>query len=70
MQLLTFPVHLHLKTDKWDYLGGPMRDLTNSFFFGIGQASKKPDRWNYNLSIILLLVLLNRQCAEEHFTHQ
>ena len=27
------PVHMHLKTDKWDYLRSTMTDLKNSFCF-------------------------------------
>ena len=40
-----------------------MTDLKNSFCFGIGQASRNPNRWNWNLPMILLLVLLNRRCV-------
>ena len=60
-------VYLHLKTDKWDYLRRPMTDLKNSFCFGIGQAFKNPDRWNYNSPMILLLILLNRRCELKYF---
>jgi hypothetical protein len=40
---------------KLDYLRGPMTDLENSCCFGIGQASRNPERWNWNLPMILLL---------------
>ena len=30
------PVHVYLKADKFDYLWGPMTDLKNFFYFGIG----------------------------------
>ena len=41
----------------------PMTDLKTYFCFGIRQASRNPDRWNWNLPLIIALVLQNRQCV-------
>ena len=44
-------------------LQSPMTDLKKYFCIDIRQASRNPDRWNWNMPMILLLVLLNRQCV-------
>ena len=54
MQLLTSqkkilgPVHLHPKTDKWDYLRSPIMKIFFVSCFDIGVVPKSPGKWNWN----------------------
>ena len=51
MQLLTSqkkilgPVHLHPKTNKWDYLQSPIIELFFVSYFAIGEVPRSP--WKY-----------------------
>ena len=54
MQLLTSqkkilgPVHLHPKTDKWDYLRSPIMKKHFISCFDIGEVPRSPGKWNLN----------------------
>ena len=54
MQLLTSqkkilgPVHLHPKTDKWDYLRSPIMKKKIVSCFDIGEVPRSPGKWNWN----------------------
>ena len=42
------PVHLHPKTDKWDYLRSPIMKKKIVSCFDIGEVPRSPGKWNWN----------------------
>ena len=42
------PVHLHPKTDKWDYLQSPIMKKIFVACFDIGEVPRSPGKWNWN----------------------
>ena len=42
------PVHLHPKTDKWDYLWSPIMKKIFVSCFDIGEVPRSPGKWNWN----------------------
>ena len=42
------PVHLHPKTDKWDYLQSPIMKKIFVCCFDIGEVLRGPGKWNWN----------------------
>ena len=42
------PVHLHPKTDKWDYLRSPIMKKNFVSCFDIGEVPRFPRKWNSN----------------------
>ena len=55
------PVHVHLKTDKLDYLGSPSFYFV---FFSFKTASSSPGKWNWHRLSFLPLLLIFEQCAK------
>ena len=68
MQLLTFqkqilgPVHLLIKTDKWDYLRCPIIEK-NVSCFDIGEVPRSPGKWNWNWLSFLPFIFSFEQCG-------
>ena len=42
------PVHLHPKTDKWDYLRSPIMKKKIVSCFDIGKVPRSPEKRNWN----------------------
>ena len=42
------PVHLHPKTNKWDYLRGPIMKKKMVSCFDIGEVPRSPGKGNWN----------------------
>ena len=69
MQLLTSqkkilgPVHLHSKTDKWDYLWSPIMKKKIVSYFDIGEVPRSPGRWDWNWLYFLPFIFTFEQGA-------
>ena len=69
MQLLTSqkkivgPVHLHSKTDKWDYLRSPIMKFFFVSCFDIGEVPRSPGKWNWNWLYFLPFIFTFEQGA-------
>ena len=57
------PVHVILKTDKWDYLRCPKTKLFFESFFAIKQGSSSTGKWNWNLLGFSSFTSILGQCA-------
>ena len=57
------PVHVILKTDKWDYLIGPGKKHFFESFFGIEQGTSSTGKWNWNLLGFSSFISILGQCG-------
>ena len=74
MQLLTSqknlsPVHLHPKTDKWDYLRSPIMKKNFVSCFDIGEVPRSPGKWNWKWLYFLPFIFTFEQGAQAHLGH-
>ena len=67
MQLLTSqkkilgPVHLHPKTDKWDYLRSPIMKKIFVSCSDTGEVPRSPGKWNWNWLYFLAFIFTFEQ---------
>ena len=72
MQLLTpqnfflGPVHLHPKTDNWDYLRSPIMKKKIVSCFDIGEVPRSPGKWHWNRLSFLPFIFSFKQCGNRH----
>ena len=57
------PVHLHPKTDKWDYLRSPIMKKKIVSCFDIGEVPRSPGEWNWNWLYFLPFIFTFEQCV-------
>ena len=57
------PVHLHPKTDKWDYLRSPIMKKIFVSCFDIGEVPRSPGKWNWNWLYFLPFIFTFEQGA-------
>ena len=57
------PVHLHPKTDKWDYLRSPIMKKNFISCFDIGEVPRSHGKWNWNWLYFLPLIFTFEQGA-------
>ena len=62
------PVHLHPKTDKWDYLRSPIMKKKIVSCFDIGEVPRSPGKRNWNWLYFLPLIFTFEQCASRFLT--
>ena len=55
------PVHLHPKTDKWDYLRSPIMKKKIVSCFDIGEVPRSPGKWNWNWLYFLPIIFTFEQ---------
>ena len=55
------PVHLHPKTDKWDYLRSPIMKKKIVSCFDIGEVPRIPRKWNWNWLYFLPFIFTFKQ---------
>ena len=55
------PVHLHPKTDKWDYLRSPIMKKIFVSCFDIGEVPRSPGKWNWNWLYFLSFIFTFEQ---------
>ena len=58
------PVHLHPKTDKWDYLRSPIMKKKIVSCFDIGEVPRSPGKWNWNWLYFLPFIFTFEQGVE------
>ena len=56
------PVHLLLKTDKWDYLWSPIIEFFFVSCFDIREVPRSPGKWNWNRLSFLPFIFSFEQC--------
>ena len=56
------PVHLHPKTNKWDFLRSPIMKKIFVSCFDIGEVLRSPGKWNRNLFRFLPFISTFKQC--------
>ena len=55
------PVHLHPKTDKWDYLRSPIMNIKFVSRFDIGEIPRSPGKQNCNWLYFLPFIFTFKQ---------
>ena len=55
------PVHLHPKTDKWDYLRSPIMKKNFVSCFDIREVPRSPGKWNWNWLYFLPFIFTFKQ---------
>ena len=66
-------VHLHPKTDKWDYLRSPIMKKNYVSCFDIGEVPRSHGKWNWNWLYFLPLIFTFEQgvthLKSDRYTH-
>ena len=63
------PVHLHPKTNKWDFLRSPIMKKKTVSCFDIGEVHRSPGKWNWNRLYFLPFIFTFEQ-GEVNVFHQ
>ena len=67
------PVHLHPKTDKWDYLRSPIMKKKFVSCFDIGKVPGSPGKWNWNWLYFLPFIFTFEQgvtCLDYYYYYR